>query len=60
MNILSYSYKWTIPVQWNSPNTNKNSTMMFDKGQTGTSMESSSFHENKHLLQKQLMNHFSL
>lgn len=36
---LSHSYKWTIPVQWNSLHTNNKDTVLFDKDQTGTSTE---------------------
>uniref|UniRef100_A0AAR2K1T5 Aminopeptidase n=1 Tax=Pygocentrus nattereri TaxID=42514 RepID=A0AAR2K1T5_PYGNA len=30
-------YKWTIPVQWHSVTTNKNSTIVFNNGDTGYS-----------------------
>lgn len=36
----SHSYKWTIPVQWNSLNTSNGGIILLDKGLTGTSMES--------------------
>lgn len=32
--LLSHSYKWTIPVKWNSLNSN-NDSIIFDKGQAG-------------------------